>query len=178
MTESFREMTEDIVTHPLFLQLRDCPHHGGENSLYVHSVDTAKCAYQLARRFHMREDRVRAVTRAALLHDFFGYSWQSESHRRFMSHYSGWKRVTHMHAFIHGAHAARRADRLFGLDERQRKAITSHMFPLAPVPTNSEAWVLTLADKLVASREVSETVGWHMRTWYRKLVPAARSVRQ
>ncbi len=177
MTEHFQSITDDIVTHPLFVQLRACPHHGGENSLYAHSVDTAKCAYRLAKRFRMREDRVRAVTRAALLHDFFGYDWQSERHRRYTSHYTGWKRLSHMHAFIHGAHAARRADRLFGLDQRQREAITSHMFPLAPWPKNSEAWVLTLADKLVASREVSEAVGWHMRSWYHKVLPSVRTVR-
>lgn len=174
MIQSFQEMTEDIVTHPLFLQLRTCPHHGGENSLYIHSVDTARCAYRLARTFHMQEDRVRAVTRAALLHDFFGYDWQSERHRRFMRRYSGWKKVGHMHAFIHGAHAARRADRLFGLDQRQREAIACHMFPLAPWPKNSEARVLTLADKLVASKEMGETVGWHAKALYRRMVPAVR----
>ena len=80
--ESFHEMTADITSHPLFLQLRAYPHHGGENSLYIHSVSTARCAYRLARRFHMREERIRAVTRAALLHDFFGYDWPSERHRR------------------------------------------------------------------------------------------------
>ena len=62
MAESFQEMTQDILSHPLFIQLRSCPHHGGENSLYIHSVDTAKCAYRLARRFHLKEDRVRALT--------------------------------------------------------------------------------------------------------------------
>ena len=120
MGQNFQEMTRDIISHPLFLQLKDCPHHGGENSLYIHSIDTAKCAYRLARRFYLREERVRALTRAALLHDFFGYDWQSERHQRYMSRYSGWQRVRHMHAFIHGAHAARRAGRLFDLDQRQR----------------------------------------------------------
>lgn len=156
-------MTDDIITHPLFQQLRQVPHHGGENSLYIHCVDTARCACRLARAFHMSEDRVRSVTRAALLHDFFGYDWQSDRHRRYMRRYSGWKRLSHMHAFIHGAHAARRAGRLFELDERQRAAIASHMFPLAPLPCNSEAWVLTLADKLVASKEMGAAVGWHIR---------------
>lgn len=67
---------------------------------------------------------------------------------------------------------------MFDLDQRQRQAITSHMFPLAPWPQTSEAWVLTLADKLVASREVGETVCWHMLGWYRKLMPAAHARRQ
>lgn len=171
LPQSFEEMTEDIRTHPLFQQLRSCPHHGGENSLYIHSVDTAKCAYRLARRFHLKEDRVRAVTRAAMLHDFFGYDWQSDRHRRYMRRYSGWQRIKHMHAFIHGSHAAQRAGRLFPLDQRQRDAISSHMFPLASWPKNSEAWLLTLADKMVASKEVSETVGFHVRGWCRRLVP-------
>ena len=66
LDQEFQTITEDIITHPLFLQLRQLQHHGGENNLYDHSVDTAACAYRMARRFHMREDRVRAVTRAAL----------------------------------------------------------------------------------------------------------------
>ena len=94
-------MTEDILSHPLFLKMREQCHHGGENSLYIHSLSTAECAYRMARRFRMKEARVRAVTRAALLHDFFGYDWQSEEHRRFLRHYTGWNRVKHMHAFIH-----------------------------------------------------------------------------
>ena len=167
-------MTGDIINHPLFLQLKDCPHHGGENSLYLHSVSTAKCAYRLARKFHLKEDRVRAVTRAALLHDFFGYDWQSDRHRRYMHRYTGLARIRHMHAFIHGSHAARRADRVFGLDQRQQSAIASHMFPLAPWPKNSEAWLLTLADKMVASKEVGETVGWHARGLCRRLAARRR----
>ena len=177
MAQTFQEMTDDIINHPLFIELKSCPHHGGENSLYIHSVDTAKCAYRLARKFRLKEDRVRAVTRAALLHDFFGYDWQSERHRRYMRRYSGLDRVRHMHAFIHGSHAAHRAGRVFDLDQRQRSAITSHMFPLAPWPRNSEAWLLTLADKMVASREMSETVGWHARSLYRKLAGKRRRPR-
>ena len=31
---------------------------------------------------------------------------------------------------------------------------------------------MTLADKMVASREMSAAVGHHMRRWYHKVVPA------
>ena len=172
MDQFFEQMTEDIIGHPLFQQLRLCTHHGGENSLYVHSVDTARCACRLALYFHLTEERVRAVTRAALLHDFFGYDWHSDDYKQTLRRYRGWHRVKQMHAFAHGKRAARRADRFFSLDERQRSAIISHMFPLAPVPRNSEAWILTLADKVVASREVSATVGLYMRRWCRKVLPA------
>ena len=170
--QNFSQITEDILRHPQFQALRRSIHHGPKNSLYDHSVDTARCAYQLARRFHLKEERVAAVTRAALLHDFFCYDWRSPAHRRYLHRYSGLQRLRRMHAFTHGALAARRANRLFPLDARQRAAIRSHMFPLAPLPRSSEAWILTLADKMVASREMSAAVGHHMRRWYHKVVPA------
>ena len=170
--QNFSQITEDILRHPQFQALRRSIHHGPENSLYDHSVDTARCAYQLARRFHLKEERVAAVTRAALLHDFFCYDWRSPAHQRYLRRYSGLQRLRRMHAFTHGALAARRANRLFPLDARQRAAIRSHMFPLAPLPRSSEAWILTLADKMVASREMSAAVGHHMRRWYHKVVPA------
>ena len=172
MLQSFSQITEDILRHPRFQALRSSEHHGGENSLFDHSVDTAWCAYKLARRFHLKEERVAAVTRAAMLHDFFCYDWRSPSHQRYVRQYSGLKRLSRMHAFTHGALAARRANRLFPLDQRQKAAITSHMFPLAPLPCSSEAWILTLADKMVASREMSSAVRYHIRRWYHKVVPA------
>ena len=159
----FARITEDILCHPQFLAMRKQSHHGPDNSVYDHSLSVARCAYRMARGMHMEGDRVRAVTRAALLHDFFGYDWRSAQHRRFLARYTGWQRFRHWHPFIHGAHAANRADRIFGLDQRQREAITSHMFPLAPLPRNSEAWVVTLADKLVASREVGRTAWRYLR---------------
>ena len=171
MLQSFSQITEDILRHPRFQALRSSEHHGGENSLFDHSVDTAWCAYKLARRFRLKEERVAAVTRAAMLHDFFCYDWRSPSHQRYVRQYSGLKRLSRMHAFTHGALAARRANRLFPLDQRQKAAITSHMFPLAPLPRSSEAWILTLADKMVASREMSSAVRYHIRRWYHKVVP-------
>ena len=170
--QNFSQITEDILRHPQFQALRYSTHHGPENSLYDHSVDTARCAYRMARRFHLREERVAAVTRAALLHDFFCYDWRGPAYRRFVQQYSGLQRLRHMHAFVHGPRAARRAGRLFPMDARQCAAISSHMFPLAGLPRNSEAWILTLADKIVASREMSAALAYHMRRWYHRMAPA------
>ena len=173
MDSRFNTITADIMAHPLFQDLRQRSHHGEHNSLYDHSVDTARCAYRLACRFGLREERVEAVTRAAMLHDFFLYDWRSECHRRYMRRYSGWQRVKRMHAFTHGTLAARRAGRYFPLDDRQCAAIRSHMFPLAPMPRNSEAWILTMADKMVASREVSAALWGKMRKLCRRPQRAA-----
>lgn len=165
MNQTFQEITADIVAYPLFQNLKNCPHHGKQNSLFDHSVDTAYCAFRLARYFGLSEERVRAVTRAAMLHDFFLYDWRDPAHRRYMRQYRGLQRLRRMHAFTHGILAARRAGRRFELDDRQRSAIISHMFPLAPLPRNSEAWILTLADKVVASREMSEAAALKILRW-------------
>ena len=165
MNQAFQEMTSDIIAHPVFQNLKYSRHHGEQNSLFDHSVDTAFCAFRLAHYFGLPEERVRAVTRAALLHDFFLYDWRAPAHRRYMRQYRGFQRLLRMHAFTHGILAARRAGRRFDLDDRQRSAIISHMFPLAPFPRNSEAWILTLADKVVASREMSEAAALKILRW-------------
>lgn len=49
--------------------------------------------------------------------------------------------------------AARNSQEVFGISEREKSAILSHMFPLGPVPKNREAWIITMADKICASME-------------------------
>ena len=171
----FEQITCDIINDLEFQQTRNFVHHGGDNSVYDHSVATAKTAYALAHSFGMDTERVRSVTRAALLHDFFGYDWHSDWFKTYLQQFSGWQRFRHMHAFIHGDIAADRADARFGLNARQRNAIASHMFPLSfSLPRNSEAWIITLADKVVASREVTRTAGQYTKAFCRRLFPAAQ----
>ena len=109
------------------------------------------------------------VRLAALLHDFFGYDWHSERFRRFVRHYSGFRRLPHMHGFIHGHIAAARAKRVFGLSDRECDAIARHMFPLAPIPRSRIAWIVTLADKAVASREVTLAAGDYIALAYHRV---------
>lgn len=172
MDSDFEQITCDIRTDPLFLETRSFVHHGQDNSVYDHSVATARVAFSLARRFGLSEEGVRSVTRAALLHDFFGYDWHGEWFKGYLSRYSGWQRLRHMHAFIHGDIAAMRAQERFGLTGRQCAAIASHMFPLAfSLPRSSEAWILTLADKIVASREVTRAAGAYAKSFLQKHFP-------
>lgn len=172
MDSEFEQITGDILADPLFQETRSFVHHGGENSVYAHSVATARVAFSLAHSFGLNDEGIRSVTRAALLHDFFGYDWHSDWFKNYTHQYSGWQRLRHMHAFIHGDIAAARAQERFGLTERQRAAIASHMFPLAfSLPRSSEAWIITLADKVVASREMTQAVGYYAANFYRKLFP-------
>ena len=106
MDSEFEQITCDILADPLFQETRSFLHHGGENSVYDHSVATARVAFSLAHRFGLSEEGIRSVTRAALLHDFFGYDWHSDWFKGYLRQFSGWQRLRHMHAFIHGDIAA------------------------------------------------------------------------
>lgn len=172
MVPSFEAVTADILAHPRFLETRRLVHHGADNSVYDHSVATARVAYRMAHALRLPEEEVISVTRAAVLHDFFGYDWHDEWFQRFLRHYRGIRRLTHMHAFVHGTMAAKRASRYFALTDRQREAIAAHMFPLAPmVPRSREGWILTAADKIVASREMTRCVGLSLYRLCRRALP-------
>ena len=149
-----------ILNDPRFQQLRSFEHHGPANTVYDHSLAVTRAAYRIACALHLSEEETASVVRAALLHDFFGYDWHSERFRRFVRHYSG---------FIHGHIVAARAKRVFGLSDRECDAIARHMFPLAPIPRSRIAWIVTLADKAVASREVTLAAGDYIALAYHRV---------
>ncbi len=163
------QLAGDILSHPRFQQLRMLAHHGPQNSVYDHSVAVARAAYALSRRMRLSEEETVSVVRAALLHDFFEYDWHSASFRRFLRRYSGFKRLLHMHGFVHGSIAAERARVCFGLTERECEAIARHMFPLSPMPRTRIAWIVTLCDKTVAAREMTLAVRVYLALACRKV---------
>ncbi len=159
MVPSFESATADILVHPVFEDCKNLVHHGIDNSVYDHSVATARMAYRMACALGASDEEIISVTRAALLHDFFGYDWRDEWFKRFLRRYRGIRRLTHMHAFVHGPLAAKRASRYFALTDKQRDAIAAHMFPLSPIlPRSREAWIVTTADKVVAAKEMTQCV--------------------
>jgi uncharacterized protein len=178
MDGEFQPMIQDILDNPAFQELRNYPHHGSCNTVYDHSLATARMAYQMGRRLRMSEEELCSLTRVALLHDFFGYDWHEEWYKNFVHRYRGMRRLTHMHAFVHGEIAALRAKLYFDLTPKQCASIASHMFPLAAtLPHGREAWILTLADKAVASKEMSLTAGRSVRGLFQRLRYSAGSYR-
>lgn len=168
--QEFQSFIEDILENPAFQDLKNYAHHGPENTVYEHSLATARVAYALGRRLGLRKEALCSLTRVALLHDFFGYDWHEDWYRSFVRRYHGLRRFTHMHAFVHGEIAALRAKIYFDLNEKQCGSIASHMFPLSTtLPKSREAWLVTLADKMVASKEMSVTAGHSVRNAYRRL---------
>ena len=169
MGSEIQQYAGDILAHPSFQQLRAFEHHGVNNSVYDHSVAVAEAACGLAHLMCLSESETASVVRGALLHDFFGYDWHGERFRRYLSHFSGIRRITHMHGFIHGHIAADRARHMFGLSARECEAIARHMFPLAAMPRTRIAWIVTLADKAVASKEMTAAIGGYAALAYHRI---------
>ena len=169
MDSEIQQYAGDILAHPSFQQLRVFEHHGVNNSVYDHSVAVAEAACGLAHLMCLSESETASVVRAALLHDFFGYDWHGERFRRYLSHFSGIRRITHMHGFIHGHIAADRARHMFGLSARECEAIARHMLPLAAMPRTRIAWIITLADKAVASKEMTAAIGGYAALAYHRI---------
>lgn len=164
----FMDITEDILSHPEFTKTKKIAHHGQDNSVYEHSISTAFFAYRTAKRLHLKHKDVVSISRAALLHDFFGYDWRQKTQGGKKE--SILRKIWHMHAFQHGFCAADNAALYFDLSDRQLDAIKTHMFPLVPfMPKHKEGWMVTYSDKMIASKEMG-TVVWHsIRRGCRKL---------
>ena len=77
-----------------------------------------------------------------LLHDFCPYDFSEETP-------TGERQV-----FYHPKAAAENSSRHFEISRKEREAILTHMFPLGPVPTNREGWIISFADKICAVMEV------------------------
>lgn len=111
-----------------------------KTSRFIHSLNVSYLSWLIAGKLGC--DR-RAAARAGLLHDFF------------LHKFSDPKPVREFQAFYHPKVAARNSSERFDISEKERLAILSHMFPLGPLPTSREAWIITLADKLCAAAELA-----------------------
>ena len=127
-----------ILENEEVLSLSTFSHHQWTNRL-MHSINVSYLSWFIAKKLGCDE---KAAARAGLLHDFCPYDFKK-------------KTPTGEHqAFYHPKAAARNSERVFQISERERKAILTHTFPLGPMPTNKEAWIITLADKICASMEL------------------------
>lgn len=149
-----RHYGRDILEHEhMEIEKRSLQH--GDVTTYEHSLRVARLSVAIADRLHLwRHMDLRALVRAALLHDYFLYDWHDYdggSHR--------------MHGFRHPytAEANARAD--FELDDIVSNSIRTHMFPLTPIPPRYlEGVIVNVADTVSAVRE---TLASRLSRWKR-----------
>ncbi len=133
----------DILAHAAMQGTKNFPHHG-QTSVFAHSVAVAYLCVALALRLRLHVD-MRALVRAALLHDYFLYDWHAfdgGAHR--------------LHGFFHPGRALTNARADFALSPIEENAILRHMFPLTLIPPRCrEGWLVCLADKICAVCELA-----------------------
>jgi len=134
--------SEDIFEHPNFLLQNNFIQHG-DTTVLQHVITVAFIALLIKRKLKIKCDERRLV-RGALLHDYFLYDWHlkdNNPHPR-------------LHGFYHPGIAKENAIRDFNISKKEQDIIAKHMWPLTIVPPSSkEAWLVTLADKYVSSKE-------------------------
>ena len=137
----FLGLIQNILEDCEFKKLGLYTHHLKSTRL-LHSLNVSYIAWALAKKFGWDTS---AAARAGLLHDFFLYE-RAESEKREFSRCM---------AFDHPRLAVRNSIARFGLSDKERHAILSHMFPLGPLPTSREAWAISFADKICATMEAA-----------------------
>lgn len=146
MDQIIHHYGKDILAHAhMDIERRSMQH--GDVTTYDHSLRVARLSVKIADRLRLwNHVNLRALVRAALLHDYFLYDWHD------------YDNGTHrLHGFRHPytAEANARAD--FQIDDIVANSIRTHMFPLTPVPPKYlEGVIVNIADTLSA---VCETVG-------------------
>lgn len=139
----FYEIALPILTSDEIEETKYFQQHNG-TSVYYHCASVAYFSLILANTFRIKCD-YSSLIRGALLHDYYLYDWRDKD----KSH--SW------HGFRHPYTACKKADEVFGLNELEKEIIKRHMFPLTPVPPKHiEAYLVSIADKILAMREVAE----------------------
>ncbi len=132
----------DLLASPELAREKDAIQHGTV-TVFDHSLSVANACARIGRALPLRLE-MRALVRAALLHDYFLYDWHDPA--------AAWPH----HATRHGSYARANAERDFNITEHEGDIIQSHMFPLEGFPRTREAWVLTFVDKGVSLKETVE----------------------
>ena len=137
----FVAIAREVVGKARYNEMKQYVSHS-DITVYQHCIRVARVAYDLAIKYRIRCD-LRALVRGALLHDYYLYDWHDPN--------KGFR----WHGFKHHRFALENAKRDFVLSKKEQNIIYSHMFPLTvwALPKCREAWLVTLADKLVATAE-------------------------
>ena len=138
----YYDTVKELLKNPEVRILRDIPQHEGNNTLN-HSIDVAKVSFALAEKLGMKIDE-KTLARGALLHDYYLYDIKE---RGYSDYY---------HGTSHPATALSNAQEKFELSEKEKNIIRGHMWPLTLFhpPTSKEAWLVSIADKYCAIKEM------------------------
>ena len=139
--KAFLAIAREVVGKARYDEMKRYISHS-DITVYSHCIQVAYTAYRFAVKHGIRCD-LHALVRGALLHDYYLYDWHDPN--------KGFR----WHGFKHHRFALENAAQDFELSEKEKNIIYAHMFPLTfwCLPKCREAWLVTLADKIVATKE-------------------------
>ena len=133
---TFIEIKNSITNNQKYQSLKEDYHHGLNR--YTHLMHVAKLTYYVTK--FLKLDYISA-TRGAMLHDYFNEEAYLDKE---------WLDKPRIHPFL----ALNNAKKIFDLNILEENIIISHMYPIGKIkPNYIESWVVTLADKGVATYE-------------------------
>lgn len=155
--ENWFYIVKPILLNEEFQKRLKFKHHYG--SVFYHSVLVSFYAYKFALK-RKCDSRVCAI--AGILHDFYPYPWQyskelEEMDSVYLEHLKIKKKLFQKHGFTHAKEAMENYHKYFPeyIDNKVDNAILRHMFPLnVRFPKYKESWIVTYADKVVATKEL------------------------
>lgn len=134
------DLYQNLLKDEHVLKMKEVPMHRGSNC-YMHSFKVAKIAVRKALKRKNVDPEV--VLYASILHDYYLYDWRKDRSKR--------KKHGSRHPYI----AAEQAKRDFDISEKTQEVIRSHMWPIniKEFPKTKEAKILSISDKIVATKE-------------------------
>ena len=137
----FAKLAREVLRGGRYREMKKYYSHS-DITVYTHCIKVAYAAYSFAIKHNIKCD-LKALVRGALLHDYYLYDWHDKN--------KGFR----WHGFKHHRFALANAKADFDLTKKEEQIIYTHMFPLTfwCVPRCREAWIVTLADKRVATEE-------------------------
>jgi uncharacterized protein len=132
----FINTARPLLEDPRVAKLSQYEHHRGKTRL-EHVTEVAYISFLWGNRFSLDSE---AITRGALLHDFFFYDWLHEGPR--------------LHGFRHPDIALRNAREITPLSRKEEDIIKKHMWPLTVVPPHyKESLIVSMVDTFCSARD-------------------------
>lgn len=155
--ENWFEITKPILLSDEFQKRLKFKHH--YKSVFHHCVLVSFLAYNLSLKFKC-DSKVCAI--AGLLHDFYPNPWQYSKELesmdpKYIENLNIRKSLFKKHGFTHAKEAYDNYHKYFPeyINYKIDDAIKCHMFPLnIKPPKYKESWIITLSDKIVATKEL------------------------
>jgi uncharacterized protein len=147
--KQYMMIVDYIIKDKEFNKISSSFHHGTDR--LEHSVKVSYYSYYIAKSFGL--DFETAAT-AGLLHDFF----ITKNDKTFQESTKS--------LFRHAKIASNNAINQFGISEKERNIIETHMFPVTPKPPKFiEGWIVSMVDKGVSLGEFGVKFRYATSLW-------------